>query len=475
MGFQDVNDTARAQGPEGVRNRSDRARPIGNGGGRGEAPPAPATLAAVNAAFRKWLVLKDLTPVHAVLGAVAANLLPGDPVWLGVIAPPSTAKTEILNALARIPHVEAVATLSMAALLSGTPKGQKAAGSKGGLLRKIGGFGVLVLKDFGSILSMQRDGQAETLAALREIYDGSWTRHVGSDGGKTLHWQGKLGLVFGATEAFDDRHAVISSLGDRFLTCRLNPASGRQQLKAAFDHTGATTNTMRTELAEAVAGLFAVAATKAPRPLAETERERLGDAVKLAVRLRAHVNRDAPFAGDREHSRRGRPGPHRPLSRAPARRPRRHRSRPRCSANPGPDGRQAFLSADPREGFRPTERRAANDPRDRRRAPPADHDHAPNSRGLAGAGPRRTRARQGRGRRGRRAALTNGAWAQNGRICRKMTKRLFLLERAVPAIQEGHEGKNPESFSLSLLTEFRERVVPARRRPLDSRRSGRAR
>ena len=149
MGFQDVNDTARAQGPEGVRNRSDGARPIRNGGGRWEAPPAPATLAAVNAAFRKWLVLKDLTPVHAVLGAVAANLLPGDPVWLGVIAPPSTAKTEILNALARIPHVEAVATLSMAALLSGTPKGQKAAGSKGGLLRKIGDFGVLVLKDFG--------------------------------------------------------------------------------------------------------------------------------------------------------------------------------------------------------------------------------------------------------------------------------------------------------------------------------------
>jgi hypothetical protein len=41
-----------------------------------------------------------------------------------------------------------------------------------------------------------------------------------------------------------------------------------------------------------------------------------------------------------------------------------------------------------------------------------------------------------------------------------MTKRLFLLERAVPAIQEGHERKNPESFSLSLLPEFRERVFP---------------
>jgi len=290
MGFQDVNDTARAQGPEGVRNRSDGARPSRKPSA--DARSTPTTLAAVNAAFRKWLVLKDLTPVHAVLGAVAANFLPGDPVWLGLIAPPSTAKTEILNALARIPHVEAVATLSMAALLSGTPKGQKAAGAKGGLLRKIGDFGVLVLKDFGSILSMQRDGQAETLGALREIFDGSWTRHVGSDGGKTLHWEGKLGLVFGATEAFDDRHAVISSLGDRFLSCRLNPASGRQQLKAAFDHTGAATATMRAELADAVAGLFAVAVNEAPRPLAETEREQLGDAVKLAVRLRAHVERD---------------------------------------------------------------------------------------------------------------------------------------------------------------------------------------
>ena len=49
--------------------------------------------------FERWLILKDPTPLYAVLGAVAANLLPGDPVWLGLIAPPSSAKTEILNSL----------------------------------------------------------------------------------------------------------------------------------------------------------------------------------------------------------------------------------------------------------------------------------------------------------------------------------------------------------------------------------------
>ena len=33
------------------------------------------------------------------------------------------------------------------------------------------------------------------VGVLREVYDGSWIRHIGSDGGRTLHWYGKVGLV----------------------------------------------------------------------------------------------------------------------------------------------------------------------------------------------------------------------------------------------------------------------------------------
>jgi len=41
-------------------------------------------------------------------------------------------------------------------------------------LHTMGAFGILLTKDFGSVLSMHRDEQARVLAALREVYDGSW-------------------------------------------------------------------------------------------------------------------------------------------------------------------------------------------------------------------------------------------------------------------------------------------------------------
>jgi hypothetical protein len=205
----DINDTLRAKGEDAARERHDRARK--------HQPP----LHRVIEKFNEWVALTSARPIYAVLGTVAANLLPGDPVWLGLIAPPSSAKTELLNSVRHLPYVVPAATLTPAALLSGTSKKQREAGSKGGLLRQIGDFGILAHKDFGSILSMRPEAKAEVLASLREIYDGSWTRHLGTGGGRTFSWRGKVGLIFCCTEDYDAHYSVIGSLGDRFLLCRL--------------------------------------------------------------------------------------------------------------------------------------------------------------------------------------------------------------------------------------------------------------
>jgi hypothetical protein len=209
---------------------------------------------------------------------------------MGLIGPPSSAKTEILNSVSRLPNVLQAATLTVAGLLSGVPKKQRAGGAKGGLLRQIGDFGIVVCKDFGSVLSMRPDAKAEVLAALREVYDGAWTRHLGSDGGRTLSWKGKVGLLFGSTGVYDAHYSVIGTLGDRFLLSRLAPV-GRGQFDRALKHGGAGTIQMRKELADAVACLFAGRRPE-PRPIADDEIQLIDSVIMLAVRLRGAIERD---------------------------------------------------------------------------------------------------------------------------------------------------------------------------------------
>jgi FaeA-like protein len=255
-------------------------------GGRGV-----VDVAALTDVFQRHLYLPDPLALHALLGAVAANLLPGDPIWLGIVAPPSSAKTEMLNALGLlVPRVIQVAVVTPAALLSGTSRREKAAHATGGLLRQIGECGIIACKDFGSVLSMRPEARAETLAALREIYDGAWTRHVGTDGGQALEWSGKLGLVFGCTPALDTHHGFMSAMGERFLLVRIPPA-GHEQAERALCHSGANTASMRRELAETVAALFQSRRSN-PEALSSEEREELASLATLTVRLRSTVERN---------------------------------------------------------------------------------------------------------------------------------------------------------------------------------------
>src|SRR3954453_9157449 len=126
-------------------------------------------IAETVAVFKRWLHLPDPDIVLVVLAAVAANMMDGDPVWLLIVGQPGGGKTELLQAIAGLPGVKRAGVLTEASLLSGTPKKEKADGAKGGLLREIGRFGILSLKDFGSVLSMRQESRAALLAALREI------------------------------------------------------------------------------------------------------------------------------------------------------------------------------------------------------------------------------------------------------------------------------------------------------------------
>ena len=238
-----------------------------------------------------WLFMPDTGPLEVVLGAIVANKLPGDPVWLLLVGTPGGGKTEVLNTVGRLKDIHPIAILTEASLLSGTPI-RDANGAKGGLLREVGDFGILQVKDFGSILSLNRDSRGPILAALREVYDGAWTRYVGSDGGRTLCWVGKCGLVGGATPAIDGFYAVMNILGERFIYYRLPETSEDSRAEKALIHAGREAE-MRAELAGMVADFFNTLDIYKPVDFTTEERDKLIQLAVFTARCRSAVQRDS--------------------------------------------------------------------------------------------------------------------------------------------------------------------------------------
>jgi len=242
--------------------------------------------------FQRWLFLPEPAPLLVVLGSVAANRMPGEPVWPLLVGPPGCGKSEILQAASGQPDVRAVSTITEAGLLTGASKRDWRTGAKGGLLKEIGKFGILVLKDFGSVLSMHPEKRAPLLAAFREIYDGRLDRVLGNDGGRRLHWAGKLGLLGGCTEAIERHHAVMASMGERFVLFRMPQLDEMEQARRAIaeaDHG----DEMRAALRSAVDGLFA--STCAPSPsdaVLAAISPRLIALSTLVARCRSGVERD---------------------------------------------------------------------------------------------------------------------------------------------------------------------------------------
>ena len=247
------------------------------------------TLDDARAVFRGWLHLPDTGALDVVLGTIAANRLDGDPVWLLLVGPPGGGKSEILNAVYGLDDTHPAGTLTEASLLSGTPKRDKAADAKGGLLREIGDRGIIVCKDFGSVLNMNRDARSAVLAALREVYDGSWTRHVGTDGGRTLAWTGRVGLVGGCTPTIDRHHAVMGAMGERFTLYRLRDVDPDVQAREALRHSGRE-RAMRAELGEAAREVLSN--LEEPRERTDDETDQLIRLTTLVVRARSAVERD---------------------------------------------------------------------------------------------------------------------------------------------------------------------------------------
>lgn len=249
---------------------------------------APATLEEVEAAFAALLRLPDFLAVKAVLAAAVANRFDGaDPVWLLLVAPSASAKTEFVNCLATVPGTHLISQVTVNTFLSGWSQGGKKDPS---LLTRLGERAILLQKDFTTIISMRPDSRAELLAQLREIYDGNYVREFGT--GITKSWKGKMGFVSGVTLEVEQAIMTNSRLGDRFLYYRLPQADDLEAMRFADGRMFDSAH-LRKEIQEKAAGyLRAIDVPQNPPPMPANMREAIIRMCSFIVRARAPVIRD---------------------------------------------------------------------------------------------------------------------------------------------------------------------------------------
>jgi hypothetical protein len=170
----------------------------------------------IEATFAPHFYQPDLQAIRAVLAAVAAHDLTDlPPVWPMLVAPPGCAKTTIIKPIESLPRVFSIDDLTTNTFLSGQiNNGTNQTGRKPSLLHRIGLSGIVTISDFSTILGMKPDDRAKIFAGLRRIYDGKYSREVGTSEGPPP-WEGRITLVAAVTPAIDGYHGFFQTLAAR--------------------------------------------------------------------------------------------------------------------------------------------------------------------------------------------------------------------------------------------------------------------
>lgn len=174
------------------------------------------TLSQVKESAKEFLLLGDDNIIDVATAVYVANKFNSDPLWMFFTGPPSSAKTEILRAMDGHKNITLISSLTPSTLISG--KTIKGKGNQS-LLLKLDTGKMVIIKDFGTILTMYREARGEIFAQLREIYDGQYSKAFGT--GETISWSGKLGLLAATTPVIDKYMSVNQMLGERFLHYRV--------------------------------------------------------------------------------------------------------------------------------------------------------------------------------------------------------------------------------------------------------------
>jgi hypothetical protein len=236
------------------------------------------------AVCRRYLIIKDTSYIDIVFGCIFANRLDSKPVWLYLVGPPGSGKTEVCQALAG-PEALIRSTVTRAGLISGASgEGQR----DSSLIPKLDGKN-LILTDLTTMLTTRRESLHETLGLLRQCYDGycQWT----FGGRKNIKYTSKFGIIACVTHIIDKHHGLLASLGERFLTYRMPDISDYEKTQRSLKAmNGVSTIEQEREMSTAAQ---AVLQTNPQVPaFSKDYKQRILKVAQVVAKARAEVERD---------------------------------------------------------------------------------------------------------------------------------------------------------------------------------------
>ncbi|MBU3940699.1 MAG: hypothetical protein KKH88_02100 [Nanoarchaeota archaeon] len=204
------------------------------------------TIEDVKKVYTDWLALKNTDFIDVELATAISPRLPGDELWMFIIAPPGGTKTETLRVYSDKKYFYEIDDLTSASFVTGlvTDKKKKIKQTKGegknktisetisGEREKIKDANlngkVLINKDFTLVLNKNSNERNAIFGQLRNLYDGKFKKKFGTLD-EPVEYEAKFAVIFGVTPAIDRYWKAAQTLGERFLKCRI-PGDGKMAI-----------------------------------------------------------------------------------------------------------------------------------------------------------------------------------------------------------------------------------------------------
>lgn len=242
----------------------------------------------VDKAFNDVYLIVDPFVVKLIIAMVVSHRLPCDPVWCFIVGSSGAGKTEFVNSIQDTKNVYPLSTLTSKTFVSGMKRNDK----EPSLLFRIGS-GIIVLEDFTTITSENREELGAIMGQLRAIYGGRFSKAFGT--GETMEWEGKITLLCGATYAIHSIREQYAAMGERFLIYNLIQPDRIEAARRAMSNQGKGDLQARRKEISQIVGNYLDNELIIPETIPQLDNaltEELLELAELATRARSAVERD---------------------------------------------------------------------------------------------------------------------------------------------------------------------------------------